>query len=98
MNKRARLLAGLFVLGLLLVSCGPPPAAEITPADQPAEPTEAEAGAPTAVPAPTETSVPTPTEEPEEVSACVACHMDAELLKTLATEAEPTESLSTGEG
>jgi uncharacterized lipoprotein YajG len=53
------------------------------------EPTEVEAG-------PTPTIQLTP--EPEIDEACVDCHADQSLLQALATEAEPEESLSSGEG
>lgn len=45
----------------------------------------------------------TPTEPTEAASApkdehCIDCHTDQDLLMSLATEAEPEESLSSGEG
>ena len=53
------------------------------------EPTEDEAG-------PTATIQLTP--QPEIDEACVDCHADQSLLQALATEAEPEESHSSGEG
>jgi hypothetical protein len=66
--------------------------AEVPPTVEPTstvEPTEAEAG-------PTATIQLTP--EPEIDEACVDCHADASILQALATEAEPEESISSGEG
>lgn len=39
-----------------------------------------------------------PTAAPETDEHCIACHSNQELLTALATEAEPAESHSTGEG
>lgn len=58
--------------------------------EQPARPTEVAEAQPTDVP-PTEV-VPVHDEN------CVECHTNQEMLMSLATEAEPEESHSTGEG
>ena len=63
-----------------------PPTVEPTSTE---EPTEVDAD-------PTATIQLTP--EPEIDEACVDCHADQSLLQALATEAEPEESHSSGEG
>lgn len=66
--------------------------AEVPPTVEPTStvaPTETEAG-------PTATIQLTP--EPELDEACVDCHADQSLLQALATEAEPEEAPSSGEG
>jgi hypothetical protein len=91
-------LAGALLALGVLTACGSPAAApvdvDLLLADR------AVARQPTATPvaeaAPTRTAQVSPTPETDE--NCLSCHTDVELLRALATEAEPDESHSSGEG
>jgi hypothetical protein len=65
-----------------------------TPTDTPTEPPPTDTPVPTDTPAPTDS----PTPEAVDDSACIACHTDQEILKTVAKVEATPEPLSEGEG
>jgi hypothetical protein len=96
--KHLSLVTGLLLIAGLTVSCRQAGTAvdldallgdSVAEATQPAGTEAAEA---------TQTELPAPSPTPETDENCVNCHSNQELLQALATEAEPEESLSSGEG